>query len=134
MEKDFNLINGVKENKTVFGKVKSYEVPAAVWETQAVTQMDRNAHKKAQERWEQIISDYPAVVRENVQLIEQLQSLYQSSEKMRIEIDKVNETLRKMSPEAQREFWQYFSTQNPPERTQEPQDAPERQDEDERTR
>ncbi len=134
MEKDYNLINGVKANKSITGKVKSYDVPATVWETQQVTQMDRNAHKRAQERWEQLIKDYPEIIKENAKLWEANEELAKTYEKMSKEINKVNATLQKMSPEAQKEFWEHFSTQDAPERAQEPQDAPERQDEDERTR
>lgn len=45
--KHFDLISGVKENKSFTGKIKSYDVPKETWETQRITRMDDIATQQA---------------------------------------------------------------------------------------
>lgn len=74
MDKDFDLTQ-VKENRSLSGKVKSYTVPAAVWETQQITRMDASAEQVAQEKWKMHMegfNDLPVVAR-NRKLREELQ-------------------------------------------------------------
>lgn len=45
---DFDLLDGVEEQKNIFGKPTGQVIlPKSKWETQAVTRMDREAQKKA---------------------------------------------------------------------------------------
>lgn len=58
MSRDFNLIDGVKENKTLMGAVKSYTVPAEKWETQLVTRIDRDAQLHADQVFQNHIQKF----------------------------------------------------------------------------
>lgn len=120
MEKDFNKTNGVKENKTITGKIKSYDVPKTIWETQTVSIMDREAQKKAQARWERLVKNYPEVLSDNAHLRASNRNFAEVNASMADEIRKVNEALEKMTPEAREEFFSYF-------RSVEPEAAPEAQ-------
>lgn len=55
---EFGLIDGIKEHKTIFGKVKAYTVPAEKWETQKLTRMDREAQKRADKVFAQKVEDF----------------------------------------------------------------------------
>lgn len=76
MSKEWDLTQA-KENKSITGKVKSYTVPADVWETQQITRMDALAFEKGRQAWQkemQVAARTP-VMQENVALKKQVRDL-----------------------------------------------------------
>lgn len=91
----------VKENKSITGKVKSYDVPAAVWETQRIYQADITASEAAREVWEAMVTDYTETKEAN-------KTLQKENVKLRELIDKVNETLSGVSQNVREAFLDLF--------------------------
>ena len=102
MQINYNLIDGVKENKTITGKIRSYDVPKDVWETQKITKAERDAQERARARWEKLVKDYPEISRE-------YEKLLQGNAEKAETIARVNETLRNMSESARSEFFGLFN-------------------------
>lgn len=76
MNKEWDLTQA-KENKSITGKVKSYTVPADVWETQQITRMDALAFEKGRQAWQkemQVAARTP-VMQENMALKKQIRDL-----------------------------------------------------------
>ena len=77
-----------KPKKTITGKIKSYTVPAEVWDNQTVTRMDAEASRAAQSRWNeemQRFSDTPIAL-ENARLRGTVKQLQTENRKLKGEV------------------------------------------------
>ena len=77
-----------KPKKTLTGKIKSYTVPAEVWDNQTVTRMDAEASRAAQSRWNeemQRFSDTPIAL-ENARLRGTVKQLQTENRKLKGEV------------------------------------------------
>lgn len=77
-----------KPKKTLTGKIKSYTVPAEVWDNQTVTRMDAEASRAAQSRWNeemQRFSDTPIAL-ENAKLRGTVKQLQTENRKLKGEV------------------------------------------------
>lgn len=108
METDYDLVTGVKPIKNLItGKVRAYEVPPLVWETQRISKMLQNANEEAAEHLEQLVQEFPELIKNN-------KALRESNRKMAHEIDKVNATLEHLHPNVQDAFFRYFNELDKP--------------------
>lgn len=101
MQKDFSIV-GVKPHKALFGKTKSYTVPAEIWDSQRTTQAQKEAIDRAMAVYEDMIkkrhntADMQVALRkENFRLREELECAYVA--------------LERMSPSANNEFFKHYS-------------------------
>ena len=102
MQKDFSVV-GIKAHKNLLGKTKSYTVPAEIWDSQRITQAQKEAVDRAMAVYEDMIktrhntADMQVALRkENFRLREELECAYVA--------------LERMSPSANNEFFKHYNT------------------------
>lgn len=76
-------------------------IPKNTWIQQQITKMDIQAQEIARERWEKMVEYYPEIIRD-------IENLRLSNERRREDLNKFENTISKMSPEAQKEFWELY--------------------------
>lgn len=89
--REMNMIEGVKEVKTLSGKTKSYEVPAALWEAQISSREAQNVLTKEAEKQ---IESYKEIQKENFELKSENKRLRKENAKLKGIIEKIKEVFR----------------------------------------
>ena len=89
--REMNLIEGVKEVKTITGKTKSYEVPAQLWEAQIGS---RGAQDGLIKQTERNFENYKELQNENFELKKENKALKAENAFLKGVIEKVKETFK----------------------------------------
>lgn len=81
----------IKENKTITGKIKSYEVPAQIWEEQRST---RRSQDSIVHEAEKQLQEHKRITEENIQLKKENTALKAENAFLKDVIEKVKETFK----------------------------------------
>lgn len=101
MQKDFSVV-GIKAHKDLLGKTKSYTVPAEIWDSQRITQAQKEAVDRATAVYEDMIKKHHNTADMQV-------ALRKENFRMREEFECARIALERMTPSANNEFFKYYN-------------------------